>query len=726
MADPLQGFKPVKDDPLAGFKPVEDANVAKLTGPSEGPVETQMTSEELVNFFAGGGVPERLRRQRQIRQMPRSLISTPEDLADAYGIDKSKISPADLLTAFQDFKASEKTGGGAVTSFLKGLKRGVTAPLQGVEQGVSRAFAKMIPGSPGLQSSAELSDLQARIAEDQYRRQTEGHGLASGTGRAIGELPYALAIPGGPISGSASKIGALSRTALGGAVMGASQPISDPYQSRMMNALTGATVAPLAQIGMEGLTGLATKGIAAARPSGMPAQYAALEQKAAERGLTMRASDLVEDPASFLKLQTALVRTAPLSGLPRQEAQNTKNLLAYLRNQEAEATGRMISEPVSGESMLRSAAAGGETVAKNPLAVKALQNLDKPLSPGASAQADIIGQRFVRQAEKNRLYGEAEGLAPTSTLDTNEAISTVDESLKPSGLFGKNKAVASDLKALRADLQGQTGANLDVTGIDRIIKIAREKRTELETAGKKIDANNVGSVIEKLSAIKNRATNAPGNEAYAKAKAAADEYFGSQYAPFEGDKVKAMLEAAPDRMTKMWDDMTPDEISEIVKLYGPKAKRAHYLWSLSKAIEDGVDVTVPGAYQIDRNRIIKSLNDHLARAGQVATGMETASTRATIDVLQHMSELGNTNRTLPTWTNVIWRQPAKLLDFLQTTDAGKRFVLTLSASKTGSPTRQRVLQSIEQIIPRLYASDINAGQNPVDVIPEEPEEATEP
>lgn len=722
MADPLQGFKPVKDDPLAGFKPVEDANVAKLSGPSEGPVETQMTSDELVNFFAGGGVPDRIKRQRKIRQMPRSLISTPEDLADAYGIDKGKISPADLMTAFQDFKESEKPGGGAVTSFLKGLKRGVTAPLQGAEQAVSRAFAKMIPGSVGLQSSAELSDLQARIAEDQYRRQTEGHGLASGTGRALGELPYAVAVPGGPISGSASKIGAIGRAALGGGLLGASQPISDPYQSRMMNALTGATVAPVAQIGMEGLVGLGTKAAAAARPSAMPAQYAALESEAAKRGLTMRASDLVEDPASFLKLQTALVRTAPLSGLPRQEANNTRNLLAYIRQQEAEATGRMISEPVSGESLLRSAAAGSETVAKNPEAVKALKNLDKPLSPGASAQADIIGQKFVRRAEKSRLYGEADKLAPTGSMDTQSVIGEIDELLKPSGLFGKNKVLSTDLKALRADLQGQTGADLDVSGIDRIIKIAREKRTELETAGKKIDANNLGSVIERLNAIKNRATNAPENAAYAKAKAAADQFYGEQYAPYEGDTVKKMLEEAPDRMASMWDNMTPDETAELVKLYGPKAKRAHYLYSLSKAIEDGLDVTKPGAYQVDRNKIIDSLNRHLARSGQVATGMETASMRTTVDILQHMSELGNTNRTLPTWTNVIWRQPAKLLDFLQTTDAGKRFVLTLSASKTGSPTRQKVLQQMEQIIPRLYASDLNAGQNPVDVIPEEPTE----
>lgn len=713
MPDPLDGFKPVdiKDDPLANFKPVA------------GPVRTEkdpLTPDEFGNFVKTGQLPK-VEKVKQLRTMPRSLISSPEDLAIAYGVDPSRMSPYDLNRAFQDFQTQQSKGksSGVLDTFMRAISKGAQAPAVGVEQGISRAFSSMIPSSPGLGSSAELSDLQARIGQDVYSTQNEAHPVASAVGQGVGELPYALALPGGPISGSANKAVSIGKAALGGAMAGAAQPVVDPNQSRTGNAIMGAVAAPLAQVGLEaGVSGL-TKLKAALPGSNLPAQYDVLQREIRSAGMEPTAADLVTNPTSNVSKLRDIISNAPFGNFAKQNESNKIAAGQLVRNMQAGTRNKMLAQPVSGLDELRAAAEVGNDQAKLFLDRIASQGA----SPGRNLQADINAQTFVRQQEANKAFQGAEALAPTTPSDVTSVQSAVGSQLgeaQAAGEANRNPGLIKYLTGLQTDL-GPEGVGTDYRALDRLLKGIREKQANVLTPGSEITGNEASHSLTTIKqALKGHLRgieSAPENAPFAQAQGAARDLYRESLGPMKSPEVTGLMSQQPDIAAQSLIGKSPEETAQIVKALGPRGRAAHFYAIVDQLANEAATNRATPEFQFQRGAFLDKLKQAKGAIGEVATPVEKSQIDSIERVMQHMDQIDKTEFKQPNYTRWIWSQPNVLLKPLLTTDWGKRALLTLSASKVGSPAEKRVLQAIEQRIPQLIqATGTNSG-NPVNDIP---------
>jgi len=711
MSDPLEGFKPIESDPLANFKPVA------------GPVRTDqdpMSPDEFGTFVKTGELPN-VAKVKQLRSLPRSLINTPEDLAVAYGIDAKKISPYDLNQAFQDFKSKQGKGksSGVLDTFMRAIKKGATAPLVGAEQGISRAFSTMIPDSPGLQSSAELSDLQARIGQDVYSSQNESHPVASAVGQGVGELPYALALPGGPISGAAKKASALGRVALGGAIAGASQPIVDPNQSRATNAAIGGVTAPLMQMGLEGGVAGLSKLKAAMPGSALPAQYDVLQREIRSAGMEPTAADLVTNPTSNVAKLRDIIANAPFGNFAKQNEANKIAAGQLVRNMQGATRQKMLAQPVSGLEELRAAADAGNDQAKLFLDRIASQGA----SPGRNLQADINAQTFLRQSEANKAFSAAEQLAPTASSDISPLMETVQKQralAESAGAANRNVPLVSYLQRMETDL-GPEGIGTSYPALDRLLKGVREKQTSMLKPGSEITGNEASHALTEVKgALKGHLQNIevmPENMPFAEAMGQARRLYRERVAPMKSPEVEALMGAQPDIAAKSLIGKSPEETAQIVKALGPRGRAAHFYAIVDELANEAATNRATPDFQFQRGAFLDKLKAAKGAIGEVATPIEKSQIDSIERVMQHMDQIDKTEFKQPNYTRWIWSQPNVLLKPLLTTDWGKRALLTLSASKVGSPVEKRILQAIEQRIPQIVAATGTNSGNPVNDVP---------
>lgn len=453
----------------------EMANATKLAGPAP-EAQPDITPDEFGDFIQTGKLPAGRKTVKELRSMPRGLIQSPEDLATAYGVDPAGLAQNDLLSAFQEFKAGENKGksSGVLDTFMQAIKKGAVDPARGVEQAVSRGFANLIPSSPMLQSSANLSDLQARVNADQYSRQNEANPIASTLGQGIGQAPYALLTPTAPILGAASKAPGALKAAAGGAAFGFSQPITDPEQSRTTNTLLGAAMAPAAQFGIEGGVTALSK-LRAALPGGkLPAQYDALQKEIRAAGMEPTAADLTDDPTSWLVRRRDAIANSPIGNFAEQNKQNKIAAKQMLDNMLSGTRQKTLGQPITGLDTLEGLAKRTPERAPNPEAVRALGNLgdystgSNQAAAGSVMQADMLGNKYNLAAGVKDLYAPAEAVMPNTNINLEGPLAEAQRilgRLQTSGELGADTALARDLQKAIADLTPEKP--LDSLGINQ-------------------------------------------------------------------------------------------------------------------------------------------------------------------------------------------------------------------------------------------------------------------
>ncbi len=699
----------------------EMANATKLDGPAP-EAQPDITPDEFGNFIQTGKLPAGRKPVKELRSMPRGLIQSPEDLATAYGVDPSKLAANDLLGAFQDFKKGENKGksSGVLDTFMQAIKKGAVDPARGVEQAVSRWFANLIPGSPMLQSSANLSDLQARISADQYSRQNEANPIASTIGQGIGQAPYALLTPTAPILGAASKAPGALKAAAGGAAFGFSQPITDPEQSRTTNTLLGAAMAPAAQVGIEGGVTALSK-LRAALPGGkLPAQYDSLQREIRATGMEPTAADLVSSPTSSVGKLRDIISNAPFGNFTAQNEANKIAAGQTVRNMVTGTKQNMLRQPVSGLAELQAAADAGNDQAKLFLSRITSQGE----SPGRNLQADIGGQTFLRQGESNQTFEAAKALAPNTPSDVSGVLGTVGEQLanaEAAGLANKNTPLISYLTKLQADL-GPEGVGTSYPALDRLLRGVKEKQGSVLKPGSEITGNEASHALTEVKrSLKGQLASQealPENQPFADAISAARDLHRQRVGPLKTPEVESLMGQQPDLAAASLSGKSPEEMRIIQSALGPRGRAASFHAIVDDIVNESATNRVAPEFQFQRGVFLDKLKAAKGALGEVATPLEKSQVDSIERVMQHMDQLDKTEFKAPNYTRWIWSQPNVLLKPLLTTDWGKRMLLTLSASKVGSPTAKKVLQEIEQKIPLFLAmgQDHNGG-NPIYDVP---------
>jgi len=721
MGDPLEGFKPVKSDPLDGFKPISNASKLEGEAPAKQP---DLTPEQFKEFTDTGRLPAGRKPVKELRSMPRGLIQTPEDLAVAYGVDPSKMAPNDLLGAYQDFKAGENKGKstGVLDTFMQAIKKGVTDPARGVEQAVSRGFAGLIPDSPMLQSSANLSDLQARIGADQYARQNEVNPIASTIGQGIGQAPYAALAPTAPILGAASKAPGILKAAAGGAAFGFSQPITDPNQSRVTNTVLGGIMAPIAQTGIEGGVTALSK-LRAALPSGkLPAQYETLQNEIRAAGMEPTAADLVSSPTSHIGKLRDVISNAPVGNFTAQNEANKIAAGQTIRNMVTGTKQNMLRQPVSGLAELQTAADAGNDQAK--LFLSRINSQGE--SAGRNLQADISGQTFLRQGESNQAFDAAKALAPNTPSDVSGILGTIGSQLaeaEAAGQANRNAPLISYLTKLQADL-GPEGIGTSYPALDRLLKGVKERQGSVLKPGSEITGNEASHALTQVKqSLKDQLASQealPENQAFANAMGEARDLYSKRVGPLKSPEVESLMGQQPDLAAASLSSKSPEEMRIIQSALGPRGRAASFHAIVDDIVNESATNRVAPEFQFQRGVFLDKLKQAKGALGEVATPLEKSQIDSIERVMQHMDQIDKTEFKAPNYTRWIWSQPNVILKPLLTTDWGKRMLLTLSASRVGSPTERAVLQAIEQKIPQFIAmgQDHNGG-NPVNEVPVE-------
>ena len=701
----------------------EMANAAKLTGPAPEP-QPDITPDEFGQFIQTGKLPAGRKTVRELRSMPRGLIQNKEDLAAAYGVDPAKMSPYDLATAYDEFKAGESTGKskGVLDTFWRAVKKGAVDPLRGVEQGIGGAFASAIPDSPGLQSSANLSDLLARIKGDQYARQNEANPITSMVGQGIGQAPYAALVPTAPIMGAASKAPGILRAAAGGAAFGFAQPITDPNQGRIGNTLIGAAMAPLAQTGVEsGITALSK--LRAALPGGkLPAQYESLQNEIRAAGMEPTAADLVSSPTSHIGKLRDVISNAPVGNFTAKNEANKIAAGQTIRNMVSGTRQNMLNQPISGLAELEAAAANGNDQAK--LFLSRIQS--QGASPGRNLQADISGQTFLRQNAANEAFEAAKPFAPSTPSDVsgiNAAIAAQLAEAESMGQANRNAPLINYLTKLQSDITPE-GVGSSYPALDRLLKGVKSKQASVLAPGSEITGNEASHALTQVKgAFKEnlRGQEAlPENQAFADAMAKARGIYREQVGPLKTPEVEGLMNQQPDLAAQSLSSKSPEEMRIIQSALGPRGRAASFHAIVDDIANEAATNRVSPEFQFQRGVFLDKLKAAKEALGEVATPLEKSQIDSIERVMQHMDQLDKTEFKAPNYTRWIWSQPNVILKPLLTTDWGKRMLLTLSASRVGSPAEKQVLQAIEQKIPQMLAmgQDHNGG-NPVNDVPTE-------
>ena len=274
-----------------------------------------------------------------------------------------------------------------------------------------------------------------------------------------------------------------------------------------------------------------------------------------------------------------------------------------------------------------------------------------------------------------------------------------------------------------------SGMPHDIGSLDRFLRVLRDKKDAAFAAGDRERGNAINSLIQKAEETKNTNTDL---EAYIKEKASADAEYANTFGRFvdgspnknlSGAQLNALLKLPPDRFAAALKNLSPSQTRELLAVYGPAGRSAHFHTLVEDIVTNSMNTAETSANQLQSGEFLKRLSAQMERIGEVATPLELSQVNAIQEVMQHMKQVGNTGGNNPNWTRWIWAQPFTVLKPLLTTDTGKRMMLTLSASRTGSAARQKVLQGIEQFLGQNMALGFTSGgSNPVNQIPPTPED----
>lgn len=687
--------------------------------------------------------------------------TNPSELLSLYGIDPEKIGPAKAMEAFLDYKNLQSGGRstGILDSILRGAKSSVASPIRGTGQLMNHIAASLLPGSSEAVSSSAASDLDARMRADIEERQNQGHTLAHGTGELIGGLPYAALLPESN----------MLKTAGIGAGFGAAQPVVSPdyAKQKFMDTITGAVAAPVAQVGLEGLVGLASKGVGAARglaTGWLPPEQANIQRNIMERlGILkndITAADLVSRPSGITKLRDTINR-APIGGLDTINARNNVRAGNVVGRIGSTADEAMLALPPDNLTSLQNA--GND---KN--AARILSNVPNQANPsvGASLQSSLEGGQFQAQQNINPLYAEAERLKPTTPNDVTPVISTIDAQIAKAESLGKSARldkIIDFLKTMKTDLQGQVDPKVQAT-LDMLFKTPEAKQAALAAnpnlAGKpgmtdlggletikgnlrseinKINSNSVDAltgsdrshflteVSHALDPIIDSATAAAPE--YASAKAAANAAFTEQGLPYKDSMVTKLVSSGgervkPDVAASAVTSFTPDETKALQSVLGPRGQAAHYNAFVDELLGSATfDATKPIGVQFDRTGFLNKAQALRASMDEASTPAQRQLMDGTIEALQYMSQLGVNKAADITRGGPLNKGFAELAATLRpvlTSDTGKALLLTLSWTKDPA-LKNSILQRIASTVERTagpMGGQFNENKgNPADSIP---------
>lgn len=452
----------------------------------------------------------------------------PDEMATVLGIDPTKMNATDkqkLYDAVRSRNINQRNGPlGALGS---GIARGLYNIPQKVEQGVSHLFAAMIPSSPELVSSKNLSDAQVRADKFMFGQHNQNYPGTAEFGQAIGETPYFMALPGGSVtskgvqmaertagdvvgpmlqSGVRSQVAQNTAKTMGsGFLAGASQPITggDFGRQTLTQGLTGMVAAPVAQYAGERLLQPLLAKATASVKGELPQPYANRQAFFDQQNIPALASDLVSDPASGLNQIAHMATNAPAFGIGKANAQQALSASDSVTNLVNGLRARAKSIPFTGEAEVATAAAAGD---KQAIYIQGLFDAAKQSGePGATAKAELNAVLRSRRQQSDALYKAKEHLAPIEQNDPAPIRDAILSELQTQESLGanKNKELVNYLNQALKDFGGEPGTlgHAAQSQATLVVPPGQERLVEMLRAAGKNDAE-IQSALVNLGVLK--------------------------------------------------------------------------------------------------------------------------------------------------------------------------------------------------------------------------------
>ena len=214
------------------------------------------------------------------------------------------------------------------------------------------------------------------------------------------------------------------------------------------------------------------------------------------------------------------------------------------------------------------------------------------------------------------------------------------------------------------------------------------------------EAGKLGPIREVVKRLRDQAANLPENADFLAARENAANLAKSLLSPAGAktptDLAAASSEGLGDTFTRKLIDMTPDQLGQLIAPMGEKGRKAAVISILDDAVR-GMRNAGPEAINFDQQAATMQLRKALDALRVVGTPAEQTQVKALEMAISSLTQMGNIHAKPFSFTKLYAAIPG-IAKFLLTTDAGKRMAFALSASRSGSPAQQALLQKLEQMV----------------------------
>ncbi len=169
--------------------------------------------------------------------------------------------------------------------------------------------------------------------------------------------------------------------------------------------------------------------------------------------------------------------------------------------------------------------------------------------------------------------------------------------------------------------------------------------------------------------------------------------------------VKSMTTDTPDVMAAKFNNMSPDQIQEILPALGEKGKAAVRASMVERGVQQSMDRTRPDDYQFQPLVFAAKMKDPKFAESLGLTVPKGGEDKWALDgltnLMSHLDDAGKVASTKGafTLTQRMLGEPSVAMKWLLTTKPGKQFLLQASDLKAGSPELAAIVEKINHAIP---------------------------
>ena len=700
--------------------PVKTPKFFDVPPPSNG---KQWTPDEFM-AIAGKPVPSTFAPDSAELRLSLQFAKSPDEVVTALGGDPSKMNDDDKNNIFKQVQIGKNRtpSRGIIGALGTSIARGAEEPIEGTAQLLAHGMT-MLPGNQ-FDSNAQTQDLQARINDLYFKRETQNYPITRTVGQMVGQLPLMALAPEGEIG----SLGAAARTGLFGAGIGLAQPVANQGSygvNKALQGITGGIAAPLGQLAAEKVVSPALSKFLAAMKgkSGLPSEAAKLQSVADTLGIETTPADLVRNPTSNIVRMGQLQADAPLFGNAalhsRQGVQSQGAATDFLTSLQ----GGLENTPFSAQPELTAAANG-----KNQPQVLLDMFRDAGNNPGSIAQAETNAQLWLRQQAANQKYAKARALAPVGENATEAAqIGVKAQELLDAELAkgaNKNNDLVSYLKGVVNDLNPNPAPAPSLNGqfmpsggapqgryaeliahatkaaepsspvlttypsLDAYTKGIGEKRLDfLRPGGMGTDASRVlGDLHSTARDVLDQIAAKSNNSEFVNATAEANNYYKNQIAKpyFDNPEVSALMsENTPDLKAASWKNMTPQQIQAVSDAMGPKGKSAVNVQLIQDALENATNNNRRMGYQFDPVAFSAFIQGQAKKTGITFSPEDLTKLNDMASLFNNLQFAGKTPPTSGSIRRMVMGEGSTLLKPLTQNQFGKTFLTSPGSTPIG-------------------------------------------